>query len=140
MLWIKAFHIVAVITWFAAVFYLPRLFVYHHDAQAEGDARGCARFKVMERKLFFAIMTPSAVIAVALGSVLWLGYGITGGWMHAKLLFVLILLLFHGACWKLLNDFKHDRNKLSRRALLIFNEIPVIPLLGGVILVVLKPF
>jgi protoporphyrinogen IX oxidase len=140
MLWIKSLHIIAVITWFAAVFYLPRLFVYHHDTMAEGDVRGSARFKVMERKLFFAIMTPSAVIAIVMGSVLWLGYGITGGWMHAKLAMVALLVLFHLACWKLMVDFKFERNRWSRRNLLLFNEIPVIPLVGGVLLVVLKPF
>jgi protoporphyrinogen IX oxidase len=140
MLWIKAFHVIAVITWFAAVFYLPRLFVYHCDALAEGDERGAARFKVMERKLFVGIMTPSAVIAVTLGLILWLGYGITGGWMHAKFVLVLVLIGFHLACWRFLIDFKYDRNTRSRRFYILFNELPTIPLIGGVILVIVKPF
>jgi protoporphyrinogen IX oxidase len=140
MLWIKALHIIFIITWFAAMFYLPRLFVYHVDAQQENDIRGCARFKIMQRKLFYGIMTPSAVLAILFGSILWLGFGITGGWMHAKLFFVALLVVFHAVCWKLLQDFKHDRNTWSRRTLLIFNEIPAISLIGGVLLVVLKPF
>src|ERR1700716_2323379 len=82
MLWIKALHIVFMVTWFAGVFYLPRLFVYH--AMAE-DAVSRERFKVMERKLYYGIMTPGAVLTVAFGAWLWLGYGITGGWVRAKL-------------------------------------------------------
>src|SRR3977135_1553701 len=81
MLWIKALHIVFVVTWFAGLFYLPRLFVYH--AMAE-DAAGRERFKVMERKLYYGIMTPGAVLTVAFGAWLWLGYGITGGWLPAQ--------------------------------------------------------
>jgi protoporphyrinogen IX oxidase len=140
MLWIKSLHIIFVITWFAALFYLPRLFVYHIDALAEGDARGSARFKIMQRKLFYGIMTPSAVLAVAFGATLWLGYGITGGWMHAKFALVLLLLAFHAMCGVHLNHFKHDRNTKSRRYFLWFNEIPTIPLFGGVFLVIFKPF
>ncbi len=140
MLWIKSLHIIFVVTWFAALFYLPRLFVYHVDALAEGDTRGSARFKVMQRKLFYGIMTPSAVLACTFGAVLWLGYGISGGWMHAKLSLVVLLLAFHAACFKFLNDFKHDRNAHSRRFFLWFNEIPTLPLFGGVFLVIFKPF
>jgi putative membrane protein len=80
MLWIKSFHIVFMVSWFAGLFYLPRLFVYHSLAT---DAIGIERFKVMERKLYFGIMTPSAVLTIALGVWLWQGYGITGGWLHA---------------------------------------------------------
>ncbi len=139
MLWIKSFHIIFVVTWFAALFYLPRLFVYHIGALEEGDARGSARFKIMERKLFYGIMTPSAVLAVGFGLAL-LGYGFKGGWLHAKLALVALLILFHIACGKFLNDFKHDRNTKSRRFFLLFNEIPTIPLVGGVLLVIFKPF
>ena len=83
MLWIKAFHIIFVITWFAGLFYLPRLFVYH---AAASDAISIARFKLMERRLFYGIMMPSALGTLALGVWLWLGYGFRGGWLHAKLL------------------------------------------------------
>ena len=137
MLWIKAFHIIFVITWFAALFYLPRLFVYH---AAASDAISIARFKVMERKLFYGIMTPSALGALALGIWLWLGYGFKGGWLHAKLALVLVLIAFHIACGKWLADFAQDRNRHSEKFFRLVNEIPVIPLLGCVILVVVKPF
>ncbi len=137
MLWIKAFHIIFVITWFAGLFYLPRLFVYH---AAAGDAISIARFKVMERRLFYGIMMPSALGTLALGVWLWLGYGFRGGWLHAKLALVLLLVLFHIACGKWLADFAADRNQHSEKFFRLVNEIPVIPLLGCVILVVVKPF
>jgi protoporphyrinogen IX oxidase len=139
MLWLKSFHIIFVITWFAALFYLPRLFVYHIDALAEGDARGSARFKIMERKLFYGIMTPSAILAIGFGLAL-LGYGFKGNWLHAKLALVALLVVFHIFCGKYLGDFKHDRNTKSRKFFLLFNEIPTIPLFGGVLLVIFKPF
>jgi hypothetical protein len=82
MLWVKSLHIVFMVTWFAGLFYLPRLFVYHAQAQ---DAIGIERFKLMERKLYFGIMTPGAVLTIASGLWLWLGYGISGGWLYAKL-------------------------------------------------------
>ena len=137
MLWIKAFHIMAVVSWFAGLFYLPRLFVYH--AMSE-DQVSKERFKVMERKLYRGIMTPSAVVAVALGLTLWLHYGIGGGWMYAKLALVLLLIVYHLYCWKLLNDFKHDRNIRSHVYYRMFNELPVFILIAVVILVVVKPF
>ena len=137
MLWIKAFHIIFVITWFAALFYLPRLFVYH---AAASDAISIARFKIMERKLFYGIMTPSAVGALALGMWLWLGYGFKGGWLHVKLALVMVLIAFHIACGKWLADFAQDRNQRTEKFFRLVNEIPVIPLLGCVILVVVKPF
>jgi len=93
MLWVKAFHIIAVVTWFAALFYLPRLFVYHAMSD---DAASIERFKVMERKLYRGIMTPSAMVAVTLGLWLWLGFGFAGGWLHAKLALVTVLLIYHG--------------------------------------------
>src|SRR2546423_13970470 len=89
MLWVKSLHIVFVVTWFAGLFYLPRLFVYH--AQAE-DPIGIERFKLMERKLYFGIMTPGAVLTVVSGAWLWLGFGITRGWLHAKLVVVALLV------------------------------------------------
>jgi len=140
MLWIKAFHIIFVVTWFAGLFYLPRLFVYHTLAS---DAISIERFKIMERKLFYGIMTPSAVIAVALGLVLFIGYGIglRSGWMHAKLTLVLILIAHHIYLGKLMLDFKHDRNKHGHKFYRWLNEIPAAPVLFlAVILVVVKPF
>jgi putative membrane protein len=101
MLWIKAFHIVFVVTWFAGLFYLPRLFVYHAMAD---DTAGRERFKVMERKLYFGIMAPGAVLTIAFGLWLWLGYGISGGWLHAKLALVAVLIAYHLWCGKLIND------------------------------------
>ena len=136
MLWTKTFHIVFVVTWFAGLFYLPRLFVYH--AQAE-DEIGRERFKIMERKLYFGISTPSAVLALATGLFLWLHYGFGGMWLMYKLLLVLILVAYHLICWKYLFDFKNDRNSRSHVFYRWFNEVPVILLLAIVALVVLKP-
>jgi protoporphyrinogen IX oxidase len=136
MLWVKSFHIIFVVAWFAGLFYLPRLYVYH---AATSDSPGMERFKVMERKLYYGIMTPSAVLAVALGLWLWLGYGITGGWLHAKLVLVLMLIAYHLYCGRLLADFKHDRNRHSHIYYRWFNEIPVLILIAVVILVVVKP-
>jgi len=137
MLWVKAFHIIAVVTWFAALFYLPRLFVYH--AMSE-DATSIERFKVMERKLYRGIMTPSAMLAVALGLWLWLGFGFAGGWLHAKLALVSVLLIYHVYCGKLLRDFRDDRNRHGHVFYRWFNEFPVLILVAVVILVVVKPF
>lgn len=138
-LWIKAFHLIAVITWFAALFYLPRLFVYH--AMSE-DTASIERFKVMERKLLRGIMTPSMIVAVGLG--LWLislmpGY-MSQGWMHAKLLFVVLLLGYHHWCGRLVKTFANDANTRSHIWYRWFNEVPVIALVVIVILVIVKPF
>ena len=137
MLWIKALHISFMVTWFGGLFYLPRLFVYHAMAD---DQAGIERFKIMERKLYFGIMTPGAVLTIILGLWLWLGYGISGGWMHVKLLLVLILIAYHVYCGKLVNDFKHDRNRHGHVFYRWFNEFPVLILFAVVILVVVKPF
>ena len=137
MLWIKSFHIVFVVTWFAGLFYLPRLFVYH--AMTE-DETGQTRFKVMERKLFMGIMTPSAILALAFGVWLWLAYGFSGGWLHLKLFLVLVLIVYHLWCGKILLDFKHDKNTRSHTWYRWFNEFPVIILVVTTILVVVKPF
>ncbi|MCP5347070.1 MAG: protoporphyrinogen oxidase HemJ [Gammaproteobacteria bacterium] len=139
MLWVKAFHIIAVICWFAGLFYLPRLFVYH--AMSE-DQVSRERFKIMERKLFRGIMTPSAIATVVLG--LWLigfnpSYYMSSWWMHAKLGLVAILLLYHFACWRIMLDFRADRNTRSHVFYRYFNEVPVLPLVAIVILVVVKP-
>ena len=134
--WIKAFHIIFVITWFAGLFYLPRLFVYHAMAT---DHISMNRFKVMERKLFYGIMTPSAVLAVGLGVWLWLAYGFGGTWLHIKLALVIVLVAYHAYCAKLLLDFKHNRNPHGHVFYRWLNELPVIILIAVVILVVVKP-
>lgn len=137
MLWIKALHIVFVVTWFAGLFYLPRLYVYHAMAD---DPPGIERFKIMERKLYYGIMTPSAILAVAFGLWLWLGYGFAGGWLHAKLALVLVLIGYHLWCGRLLREFREDRNRRSHVWYRWFNEFPVLLLLVIVLLVVVKPF
>ena len=138
MLYIKSFHIIFMAAWFAGLFYLPRLFVYH--AQAE-DKISIERFKIMERKLYFGIMTPCMVITLILGIWLWLGYGYRGGWLHAKLALVAILVVQHFYLGKLMRDFKHDRNTHGHVFYRWLNEIPTLPLLIGiVILVIVKPF
>ena len=137
MLWIKSLHIIFMVTWFAGLFYLPRLFVYHTMSD---DVPGVERFKVMERKLYYGIMTPGAVLTVLFGLWLWLGYGISGGWLHAKLALVIVLIAYHLYCGKLLADFKYDRNRRSHVYYRWFNEFPVVILIAVVILVVVKPF
>jgi putative membrane protein len=138
MLWVKSLHIVFMVTWFAGLFYLPRLFVYHALAQ---DAIGIERFKLMERKLYFGIMTPGAALTIVFGLWLWLGYGISGGWLYAKLALVAILVAHHVWLGKLMLDFRHDRNRHGDLFYRWINEIPALPvLLGAVLLVVFKPF
>ena len=140
MLWIKALHIITMVTWMAGIFYLPRLFVYHAQANAEGDAIGDARFKIMERKLFWGIMTPGAILTVVFGAWLWIGYGITGKWMMWKLLFVLSLVVFHIWCLLQMQSFAAGANAHSQRYFRALNELPVFALFAIVILVVVKPF
>src|SRR5512134_3393373 len=110
MLWVKALHIVFVVTWFAGLFYLPRLFVYH--AMAE-DTVSRERFKVMERKLFWGIMTPSGALTLVFGTWLWLGWGFSGAWLHAKLALVAALIAYHAWCGKLMLDLRAGRNTKS---------------------------
>jgi putative membrane protein len=135
---VKAFHIIAVVTWFAGLFYLPRLFVYH--AMSADQTALCERFKVMERKLYWGIMTPSAVIVIALGSWLAWGFGMMGPWLHAKLALVLLLVIYHLYCGRLLVAFREDRNTHSHVWYRWFNELPVLILVAVVILVVVKPW
>ena len=138
MLWIKSFHIVFVVAWYAGLFYLPRLFVYH--AQAE-DKISIERFKIMERKLYVGIMTPCMLLTLGFGTWLWLGYGFRGGWLHAKLALVAVLIAHHFYLGKLIRDFREDRNKHGHVFYRWLNEIPALPvLIGIVILVVVKPF
>ena len=137
---VKTLHIIFMITWFAGLFYLPRLFVYH--AQATPDDRiGIERFKLMERKLYFGIMAPGAVLTVVFGMWMWLGYGVTGAWLHAKVTFVLVLIAFHVYLGFLLRDFARDRNRHGHVFYRWLNEIPALPLLVVIVwLVVAKPF
>ncbi|MFT6903745.1 MAG: putative membrane protein [Oleiphilaceae bacterium] len=140
MLWVKAFHIIAVICWFAALFYLPRLFVYHAQSS---DLVSLERFKIMERKLFRGIGTPSMMVTLILG--LWLvSYNFEGylqsAWFHAKLSLVVILMAYHMYCGKLLKTFARDENTRSHVFYRWFNEFPVILLITIIILVVVKPF
>ncbi len=137
MLWIKSFHIIFMVTWFAGLFYLPRLFVYH--AMSE-DAVSRERFKLMERKLFFGIMTPGALLTISFGLWLWLGYGFYGGWLHAKMALVAVLVAYHAYCGKLMIDLKHDRNRHSHVFYRWLNELPVVLLIAIILLVELQPF
>ena len=137
MLWIKSFHIIFMVTWFAGLFYLPRLFVYHAMSK---DTTSRERFKVMERKLFFGIMTPGALLTIGSGLWLWLGYGFNGGWLHAKMAVVAMLVAYHIYCGKLLTDFRHGRDHHSDRFYRWLNELPVIGLIAIILLVELQPF
>ena len=137
VLWVKSLHVVFMVTWFAGLFYLPRLFVYHAMAQ---DSISIERFKVMERKLFYGIMTPGAVLTIVFGLWLWLGYGIAGAWLHAKLALVAVLIGYHLYCGKLVADFKQGRNRHGHVYFRWFNELPVLILFAVVILVIVKPF
>lgn len=137
--WIKVGHVASVIAWMAALFYLPRLFVYHADAPA-GSALS-ETFKVMERRLLKAIMTPAMTATWLFG--LWAVYEggwWTSGWFHAKLLLVLAMSGFHGACTRWQKDFAADRNRRDARFYRIANEVPTVLMLGIVILVIVKPF
>ena len=137
MLWIKSLHIVFVVAWFAGLYYLPRLFVYHAGAE---DAVSRERFKVMERKLYRGIMTPAMVITIATGLWLWLGYGITGAWLHVKVALVVLLVAYHFWMRALMVDFARDANRHTHVYYRWVNEIPTLILFAVVALVVVKPF
>jgi putative membrane protein len=143
-LWVKAFHIIAVISWMAGMLYLPRLFVYHCDAE-KGSVQS-ETFKVMERRLLRAIITPAMIATWIFGLWLaWIGpdsrYGWFGaGWLHAKLLLVLALSAIHGIMARWVRDFAADNNQHSQRFYRIINEVPTILMILIVLLVVLKPF
>jgi putative membrane protein len=139
-LWLKALHIIAMVCWFAGLFYLPRLFVYH--AMSE-DSASRERFCIMERKLYRGIMWPSMIATIGLG--LWLlslnpSYYFSQGWMHAKLSLVLVLVAYQLMCGAQLKAFARDENRRSHVFYRWFNEAPVLALLAIVILVVVKPF
>jgi putative membrane protein len=138
LIWLKAFHVIAMVTWFAGLFYLPRLFVYHADA---GDWISVERFRIMERRLFM-IMTIGGIATVALGVAMIVaapGY-LKMGWLHVKLALVMLLLVYHGMCWKFVQDFAHDRRTHGSRWFRAFNEVPSLLLVGIVILAIVKPF
>jgi len=136
MLWIKAFHIIFVVSWFAGLFYLPRIFVNHAMAAEPAEI---ARLKRMEGKLY-RFVTPIAVLALGFGIWLWLGYGFAGGWLHAKLFLVLLLIAYHYYCGRLVKQFAADQNIRSHVFYRWFNEIPVLILIAVTILVTVKPF
>lgn len=134
-LWIKSLHVIFMVTWFAGLFYLPRLFVYHAEVR---DDAGNERFKIMERKLFWGIMTPGAVLTAVFG--LWIiamePRAYAAGWMHLKLLLVALLVAYHVWCGLLVDAFRKDANRHSHRWYRWFNEIPVFMLVGVVVLVI----
>jgi protoporphyrinogen IX oxidase len=140
ILWVKALHIIFMVTWFGGLFYLPRLFVYHAMAT---DAPSIERFKIMERKLFFGIMMPGMVLTIGFGLTLlyyfWDAYK-KMGWLHVKLTLVVLLLAYHVWCFLLLRAFKQDRNTHSHKWYRVFNEVPILLLFGIVIMVLVRPF
>lgn len=141
MLWLKALHLIFMVTWFAGLFYLPRLFVYHAMTT---DTISNERFKVMERKLYFGIMTPGMILTFIFGiwmlaSYAWDIYS-SSGWLHAKLALLGVLLIYHVICGKWLLDFKLDRNRHGHVYYRWMNEMPVLFLIAIVILAVVKPF
>lgn len=140
MLWVKAFHVISMVTWFAGLFYLPRLFVYHVDTQ---DEVGHQRFCVMERKLS-VMMTIGATLTIGLGLWLligwWAGSLASAGWLHAKLTLVLLLIGYHGWCRVQVTKFREKRATGSSRYYRLMNEVPALALIGIVVLAIVKPF
>ncbi len=140
--WIKALHLIAMVTWFAALFYLPRLYVYHAMARDKGDHQAIEYFKTMERKLYRGIMTPSMIAVILFGG--WLLYLVpawfTQGWLHTKLLLVVILIAYHHMCLIYLKQFAQDRCTRSNIFFRWFNELPVIALIIIIVLAIVKPY
>jgi len=136
MLWVKWLHIVFMVTWFAGLFYLPRLFVYH---ALSADLLSQERFKLMERKLFWGIMTPGAVLTIFFGLWLWLGWGLGGAWLYGKLALAAVLVGYHVWCGKLMRDLRRGRSRKSHVWFRWFNEFPVLVLFAAVFLAVFKP-
>jgi len=140
-MWLKALHLIFMVTWFAGLFYLPRLFVYHAMSD---DPISNERFKIMERKLFYGIMTPGATLTLIFGvwmlfDYAWSAFG-HSGWLHAKLVLIALLLVYHVMCGKFVRDFKADRNRHSHVYYRWFNEFPVVILVAIIILASVKPF
>lgn len=138
--WIEALHIIGVVCWFAALFYLPRLFVYH--AQTD-DQPGIERFVIMEGKLYRGIATPAMVASLIFG--LWLfsftpDYYLAQSWFIVKASLVLLLVAYHGACWYFMVQFRENRNQHSHTFFRWFNELPVLALIGIIVMVVVRPF
>ena len=140
-MWYKALHMIFMVTWFAGLFYLPRLFVYHAMSD---DATSNERFKVMERKLYFGIMTPGLILTLLFGTLMltdyaWAAFG-QSSWLHIKLTLIGLLCIYHVYCGKWLLDFKHNRNNHSHVYFRWMNEVPVLFLVGIIILATVKPF
>lgn len=140
-MWLKAFHLITMVTWFAGLFYLPRLFVYHAMSD---DKTSHDRFIIMERKLYYGIMTPGMVLTFILGIWMLIDYGwaiySSSGWLHTKLVLLILLAGYHIQCGRWLNDFKHDRNYHSHVYFRWINEVPVLFLIAIIILATVKPF
>ena len=137
--WVKAFHVITIIAWMAGMLYLPRLFVYH--CEAEPGSKQSETFKVMERRLLKAIISPAMIVSWALGLwLVWTGGWYASGWFHAKLVLVVALSALHGFYVRWVRDFAADRNQYSQRFYRIINEVPTIIMIGIVLLVVIKPF
>ena len=138
MLWLKAFHVMAMVTWFAGLFYLPRLYVYHADAS---DPPGVERFRIMERRLF-TIMTVGALATLVFGIAMLIAFPpyLSMSWLHVKLALVALLIAYHCYCYKLMRDFARNRNAHTARWYRLFNELPSLLLIGIVALAVVKPF
>ncbi|MDH5300518.1 MAG: CopD family protein [Gammaproteobacteria bacterium] len=141
MIWVKAFHVAFMVTWFAGLFYLPRLFVYHAMENTSEDMH--QRYLVMERKLF-AIMTMGAVLTALLGTWMLVSYGAAlasgSGWLHAKLTLIFLLIGYHAYCYKIMVSFRKGTNRRGHVFYRWFNEFPVLLLFGIIILVVVRPF
>lgn len=138
VLWLKALHIIFMVTWFAGLFYLPRLFVYHAMTEDESTR---AQFRIMERKLYYGIMNPGGALTVLFGIWLWIGYGIGDQslWLQLKVGLVIVLVGYHVWCGRLVKRFQKEANVHSHIFYRWFNEFPVLILVGAVLLVVLKP-
>ncbi len=139
MLWVKAFHIISMVCWFAALFYLPRLFVYHSMSE---DLISQERFSLMERKLYNGIATPAMIATIILGA--WLAsynwsYFISSSWFQVKILLVITLIFYHCLCARYMNQLKYNKHDRSHIFYRWFNEFPVLILIGVIILVVVKP-
>jgi protoporphyrinogen IX oxidase len=138
MLWLKAFHIVSMVTWFAGLFYLPRLYIYHCQAT---DAASIERFEIMERRLF-VIMTIGAALTATFGIAMLLKVPslLQAGWIHAKLTLVALLIAYHIGCYRIMLELRAKVRRRSQRWLRVFNEAPALLLIGIVVLAVVKPF
>ncbi|MCJ8318955.1 MAG: CopD family protein [Colwellia sp.] len=140
LLWLKAFHVIFMVAWFAGIFYLPRLFVNHAETQSTDVSE---QLKGMEKRLLYFI-TPFAILTVLLGGAIIYFYGyawfVAAKWLHIKLTLVIFLLVYHGYCFKLVSTFQQDKNTRSGKFYRLFNEIPVLTLFAIIILAYVKPF